>query len=387
MDWEGVSEVGFGLVLSGKLSRDAVRPDMFIGPYDRGIQLIQEGNDAIETLITRVGLTAVQAAQDAASQVDGNRVDWIGMLEKAAIQSQLAIKFDRAAKRLRSGEDVDLTEVIEQYNLLDRKEMNVMSMADITPEEESFIPSGWKALDDHFNGLPRVGLIVTGGNPGSGKTSYLAKKAAKFVKTYPTKKALIFTLEMARGEYVKRALEVESVSEDERKRLLVCDMIMPADELANTAARFTDLGFIGIDFSDLLIMDDNSESEMSKIYKTMHRLAKRLEIPVEMLSQLSRFVGGIPRPNHLRWTGLAEALGWEILMVYNPNTDFRTTEDDLARARKLLPPVPDTAYILQWKARGGLKHWMPCAIQVPWDGLNGWGDDVASDPGWFKLTL
>jgi hypothetical protein len=379
INYEETCEITFGLLLKGKLSMDSVRPEMFIAPYNRGVEVLKKERGSIEAVATTIGFTPVQAALDAASTINGVvKPDFVAMLEKAYLQYKLSVDLEKISRKLRDGEEVETAQVIEKFNQLDAGVDRMISMDKVTMSETSFMPLGWEAFDKELQGMPISGLIVTAGSPKVGKTSYLAKKMARFVKQYPTKFGAIFTMEMFSGEYKKRALEVEKLTEEQMSRIIICEEIMPVEEVSNLAARIQDIGYVGVDFADLMIRDENNESEMGKIYRVLQNLAKRLHIPVELLAQLSRsYTGGLPRPYHIRYTSMAEALAWQIIMLYNPNTDFRTDTTNT------LPQVPDKAYILHWASRGGIKkHPFPGAMQMCWNGTDGWGNE---SKGWFEL--
>jgi len=79
----------------------------------------------------------------------------------------------------------------------------------------------------------------------------------------------------------------------------------------------------------------------------------------------------------LRWSGLAEAMGALIILIYNPNQTFATqTKDDS------LPTVSGRAYLLAAKSRFGFKEGNPGAIQVDFDGKTSWGRESY---GYFNL--
>lgn len=376
--WESLSEICVGLILNGRISADIVRPQLFQEPYGRAIELLQDGKP-LETLIGTVGLTPVQAAQHAAAHVNGIAADsFVRMLETAHLREALADRLDRTVKDLRRGKEVNTSKVVSDLHLLDGERKDVLErMSDIVPETDVFMPCGWPALDEHLMGIPKTGLIVVGGAPGGGKTSYMSKKAAKFVKTYRDKKAIVFTLEMMKGEYVKRAAELEKLKKSEQDRILICDEIMDVDEIQQLVCTYPDVGWVGIDFADLMIKDETTESEMAHIYRVCQNLAKHLQIPVELLSQLSRtYQGGIPRPYNLRYTSMAESLAWQILMVYNPHTDFHAGTDE-----GKLPAVEGMGYLINWKTRGGFKYFKPIAIQIPWNGRRGWSDHANEESG------
>lgn len=113
--------------------------------------------------------------------------------------------------------------------------------------------------------------------------------------------------------------------------------------------------------------------------------AKQLHIPIILLSQLSyKYQGGLPHPDHLRYTSLAKALAWMIIMLYNPSSDFYEEDSGVA---DMLPIVEDKAYMILWKVRGGFRKHIndsPGAIQIAFRGDKGWGDKT-SERSWYSL--
>lgn len=381
MDQESLSEIVFGQLLGSKIVRDTVRPEIFVPPFDKGVEMVLA--DKPKELITiKIGPSAMQAAQMAAESVLGSKLNYAAMLEISYLQVKLADRLNSLAKKLRQGDEVDLTDIIEQWNVMQGTQFDMVSMYDIQADSEPFIQSGWTAIDRHLVGLPKVGLLTIGGSPGAGKTTLLIHLVKSFLHLYLDKLVAVFTLEMPAAEFKYRAIGLHEFSDDEQKRCKICDQVLTVEEVAQRAAKVGEkLGLVVIDFADLMVHGDMSEPEMAKIYLTCYSLAKRLKIPVVLLSQLNRnYTGGVPRPIHLRYTSLAEAVSWGIWMIYNPYTEFHATDDSL------LPPLTDKSYILAWKMRGGIQRHdnKPGAISLGWTGATGWADDC-EETDWFIL--
>jgi replicative DNA helicase len=163
--------------------------------------------------------------------------------------------------------------------------------------------------------------------------------------------------------------------------MYICEKILSAEEIIQTCTTIPDLGLVCIDFADLTIRGEANESTMSVLYKTLAAGAKELGCTIILLSQLTRR-SGIPKPSDLRWTGLAEALGWMIMMLYDPATDWTVEEDS---KEDTLPVADGSAYILVWKVRGGFRKHVddaPGAICIPFKGKFGWHN---SKSRWFTL--
>jgi replicative DNA helicase len=206
--------------------------------------------------------------------------------------------------------------------------------------------------------------------------------AGCYATAHPDEQVAIFTLEMMKQEIALRFKEVSHLPKEVMERIQINDSILTPEEVVSKASSFEHLGLVCVDFADLLIKGETTESTMAHIYRTFMLGAKQLSCPIVLLSQLNRgYSGGIPRPTDIRYTGLAEALAWMILMLYNPSNDFFGGEED-----DTLSIVDGTAYIICWKIRGGFRMHpddSPGAIQIPFRGSRGWKIDNSGR--WFSL--
>ena len=383
--WLETSEVVAGLVLAKRLSLNAVRPEIFFGEFRNMIREMKDGKAEPEYLIAKYGVDLFQGALEAEKQINGvgDMADWVKMLETSAITYDVGGRLQKLGKNFQSGEDVDWAQV---KSLLKKSQENIGT--DFTPLSQvesgkvNFIPSGWEPFDKHIGGLPEAGLIVIGGNPGVGKTSTMVKLSTKFAKAHPDKIVAVFSIEMMLKEIAGRFREITKLPKEVEERILLDDIPVSPEEAINKASTIENLGLVLIDFADLMIKGETTESTMAHIYRTLAIGAKTLRIPVILLSQLSyKYEGGIPRPRHIRYTSLAQALAWMILMLYNPNRDFYEENDT-----NMLPSLEDRAYVIAWKIRGGFRkhlHESPGAIQIPFRGDKGWSDNEGR---WFSLS-
>lgn len=390
-NWQSLSEIVAGKVIQGKVALNKVRPEIFVEPYDRIIELMGKGVKSKEEICAEVGANVVQAALDAAKSFANyaeHNVNWEVVLEQVAMKNLVAGKLLNVVRRLEHGEDVNTTEVLDYFRNLDSQKPYIISMDQIQADDMPFIESGWAAIDKELGGLPKAGLVTVGASPKVGKTTFMICLASRFKRRYPDKKIVIFTLEMIRSEFKQRMLDLfPDLREDieTQKRILVEDAGgLSVQEVANKAARETDVGLVCVDFADLMIQDENNESEMAKIYRVLANLAKSMQIPVILLGQFSKeYHGGVPLPRYLRYTSLAEALSWMVLMLYDPARDFQRTKDTMIT----LPNTPGYAYIVAWAIRGGfIKHPndSPGAIKIYFTGKKGWGEFSES---WQRLAI
>ena len=179
------------------------------------------------------------------------------------------------------------------------------------------IPTHFKDLDDKLNGLHKSDLIIVAARPSMGKTA-LALNIAQNVAMKEDKRVVIFSLEMSKEALGNRLiamdarvnskkLESGSLTDEELDDVLESigrmsekDIIIDATpgigvmEIRNkcrriNAARKIDL--IIVDYLQIMSADVRSESrqqDVSNISRYLKQLAREMECPVIVLSQLSR---------------------------------------------------------------------------------------------------
>lgn len=387
MKWRDASEVVFGYILSGKITPEQVSPRVFAPPYDEAMKLIVDGND-IAVLYDKVGFQPIEAAIRAAQTIgDQHPTEFIKVLETSYGREELASVLDRESSKLRRGDDADLIKIesaMERHLNLEHR-YQALDDIDMSDDLDPWMETGYEPFDTWFGGIPKSGLTILGAPPGTGKTS-LAINTALGVAGLG-KKVLFYTLEMTAGQIKKRFAEIRGEDPDEKisKNIMVCDEILELDEVVSEASRICaveKIGIIIVDFADLLLNSAEEESTVAMLYRQMARLAKKTKTPVLLLSQLNRRYaeeGGIPRLHHIRWSGLAEAMGAMILLVYNPNQIFGSP----AKRDTSLPPLEGRGYIIQAKSRFGYKQKTVGAIQIEWLNERGWADRGI---GWVTLA-
>ncbi|MBQ8792972.1 MAG: replicative DNA helicase [Clostridia bacterium] len=214
------------------------------------------------------------------------------------------------------------------------------------------IATGLKDFDAITNGLQNSDLILLAARPGVGKTSF-AMNIMTYAAIHGRKKCAIFSLEMAKDQIMQRALcSVAKVSmgkalkgtmeQDEWKRIWGAEK-----ELASSAIYIDDsslitpskilkkcrmlkmkegLDIIMIDYLQLMTYGsgnrDNRVQEVADITRMLKVAAKELNVPIILLSQLSR--SPETRPDHhpllsdLRESGSIEQDADIVLFLYNP---------------------------------------------------------------------
>lgn len=370
---QDLSEIIFGLTVEGEIDPNTVNTTFLEPPYKETITFMAGGEGkSREDIISKVGIPAFQSAMDAYDTVkDIKDVNWLDLLQKASFNLKLSRQLRKVAEDIESGKEIDFGGVIQTFNIIEGKQHNGVSLADVVPIETPFISSGWDAIDTHLIGFPKQGLMTIGAAPGTGKTSFMLQANGRFLRKYPDKIGVLFSLEMPAEELKARCLDFGDLyNDDVFSRTIVYDLLFDVKDVSYTAYKHKqNIGFMGVDFADLMLKNEASEGEMGNIYITLSITAKILGIPVMLLSQLSRsYSGGIPRPHHLRYTSMAEAVSWMIMMLYNPWTSFYSSKAEN------LPEEEGYSYVVAWKARGGfrLHNNQPGAIKLRFDGEKGW---------------
>lgn len=243
----------------------------------------------------------------------------------------------------------------------------------------SLLKTGVHGLDSYLVGLEPGQLILIGARPGHGKTALSGTICMNLARD--GKKALIFSLEMTRGELagrfvarvggiagdkLKRANEMNDedldsvhnavgvleplpIRTDDRGSLTPADIVATARRVQRTDG----LDLVVVDHLGLMHsgrrQDTSRYAEISYISRQLKLLAKNLDVPVLALSQLSRDhdrAGRPPRLSDLRDSGSLEQDADTVILLHRPeNPDA----DDVANP--FVIGAPTTAYIA--KQRNG----------------------------------
>ena len=208
------------------------------------------------------------------------------------------------------------------------------------------IPSGFSDLDNKLSGFQNSDLIILAARPSLGKTT-LALDIARNVAVKARVPVGIFSLEMSKEQLVDRLLSAEAEvdlwkmrtgrlsdkeEDDDFPRIgramgVLSEAPIFIDDSANTKARRLkmehNLGFLVVDYLQLMEGDANSENrvqEISKISRSLKQIARELDIPVLALSQLSRAVESrspaIPKLADLRESGSIEQDADIVMFIY-----------------------------------------------------------------------
>ncbi|MBD5142696.1 MAG: replicative DNA helicase [Oscillospiraceae bacterium] len=185
------------------------------------------------------------------------------------------------------------------------------------PDREQYlgIRSGFPRLDTVTSGLNKSDLILVAARPAMGKTAFALNIAQNVAKTNPNKEVCIFSLEMSKEQLATRflssAAQVDSnklrngrIVGNEWTRLATGTsylMNMPiyiddtggitVPQMKAKLRRMKNLSLVIIDYLGLIsstMRTENKVQIVGEITRQLKIMAKELQVPVLLLSQLSR---------------------------------------------------------------------------------------------------
>ncbi len=226
----------------------------------------------------------------------------------------------------------------------------------------SGVPSSYTGIDRITAGWQKSDLIIVASRPGMGKTAFVLSMARNVAVDHK-KPVAFFSLEMSATQLVTRLISSETELNATKLRkgtlekyeweqlnskinklvdapLYIDDT--PALSIFELRAKCRRLKhekkieLIIIDYIQLVSTGGenkgNREQEISNISRSLKSLAKELDVPVIVLSQLSRAVetrGGTKRPilSDLRESGAIEQDADIVIFIYRPEY-YKLTEDE-----------------------------------------------------------
>jgi replicative DNA helicase len=225
------------------------------------------------------------------------------------------------------------------------------------------IPTGFPKLDNKLSGLQKSDMVVLAARPSMGKTS-LALDIARQTSTTHDASVCLFSMEMSSQQLVDRMLAAESrvdawkmrtgkIRTDDdfqnirdalgslsQSNMFIDDTpgnnIIRMRSVARRLKREEDLDLIIVDYLQLIQPTGrakNSDSmvfQITEISRDLKILAKELEVPVLVLSQLSRAVEkrqGRPKLSDLRDSGSIEQDADVVMFIHNDDK-YKDNEED-----------------------------------------------------------
>ncbi len=248
-----------------------------------------------------------------------------------------------------------VSESAKQMREPTREAMNVITKMMMKKGELTGVSSGFKDLDAMMYGFQRQEMIILAARPSMGKTSLALNfaEAAALPKKGPPAAVLIFSLEMGASQLALRMLCARarvnmkllrdgllSKNGEEQTRLLQAAddfskapifiddsssiSIMQLRAKARRIHSRTPLGFIMVDYLQLLSPTDPKvprEQQVAEASRGLKAIAKELDVPVLVLSQLNRSSekdNRTPKRSALRESGSIEQDADVVLMLARP---------------------------------------------------------------------
>ena len=302
----------------------------------------------------------------------------------ANVQHYAKIVEERSVQRslIRAGHEMvtdglddekDVEESLEKaerriYDISMRKtEDSLVSIAEIVPSalnEITGVATGFRDLDRMTNGFQKSDLIIIAGRPAMGKSA-LAMNIAQYAAIHDNRSVVVFSLEMSREQLVTRMLCTEASVDSQRiKEGLLTDqetlrLIDSSIPMQNSKLHIDDTGGVTVAQIrskcrrlkarlglDMIIIDymqlmqgvgggsrknDNRQQEISDMTRALKLLARELNIPILLLSQLNR--GPEQRQDHrpmisdLRESGSIEQDADMVILLYREQVYDETADN------------------------------------------------------------
>ena len=214
------------------------------------------------------------------------------------------------------------------------------------------ISTGFAYLDKITTGLNKSDLIVLAARPSVGKTSFALNICSNIVRTMNDVAVAIFSLEMTKEQIAQRIISslagvksqkfrtgdftddemdriTEATSELYSAKLYLDDTSgISLQEIKAKARRIKNLGLIVVDYLQLMSgsgrRSENRVNEISEITRSFKVMAKELNVPIILLSQLSRGTEKEkrrPMLSDLRDSGSIEQDADIVMFLHRESTD------------------------------------------------------------------
>ncbi|MCK9578598.1 replicative DNA helicase [bacterium] len=248
----------------------------------------------------------------------------------------------------------ELSREAEKMGEVDRDFMEKMMDQYENPESYGNLYTGFRNFDTIVGGLRKQDLIIIAGRPSTGKTSF-ALTITKHV-AFKGKKVLFLSLEQSIDAIKNRLLSMETEAdlrifktgsndkiilnkiiiasyEYSKRDLFISDNPMSIDQICSIAKRYKlvhDIDLLVIDYLGLIDVNDmeNRNAEVAKMSRKIKGLAKKLDIPIILLSQLNRLVETRslkkPQLSDLRDSGALEQDADVVVLLWSEAIDVES---------------------------------------------------------------
>lgn len=233
------------------------------------------------------------------------------------------------------------------------------------------VPTGFAEIDQMTGGLQPANLVIIAGRPSMGKTS-LAMNMASHVAMIEKKSVAFFSLEMSRNDLLMRLMGTAAgvdgnkirsgdLNDDDWERIYDATELLNnsklyiddttqigVTEIRSKCRRIKDLALVVIDYISLMATEnkESRQQEVSLLSRQLKGLARTLDVPIIVLSQLNRGVtsgrkGHTPMLSDLRESGAIEQDADLVMLVHRPgyyqdedeNVDKNLAEIIIAKQR------------------------------------------------------
>ena len=335
----------------------------------------------IEGILDAVGSTSYLTELYDAVPSAANGVTYAHIIKDKATKRQLIAISDRIASEAQAEEknsDLLLDEAESEIYAL-KQQSQPTSLQQVGPyvaeaydkigKEEKGIPT-FIALDQLIGGLKKGEMIIVAARPGMGKTT-ICLNIAERAATIHEGTVAFFTLEMTAVQVASRMLFAKArVSQEEaksakgigdadfaklatamedisRSNLYIDDTSMISVAQIRSKLRklrrekgldLVCIDYIGLMQSSSALQKDNRQQQISEISRQLKGLAKEMEVPVVVLSQLNRASvkseGKVKEPDlsHLRESGALEQDADIVVFIHRPHYYDNTEDEHLAKA-------------------------------------------------------
>ena len=267
-------------------------------------------------------------------------------------------------------------------------------------DSDNELKTGYLELDKMLGGLKKSDLIVLAARPSVGKTSFALGMMLGATKR-ENKTALLFSLEMPSEQIGFRMLSMESnvtmdvmlrgdmsdadhdvissVKNEIANRNILIDSTpgITISEMRSKCRKIKHergLDLVVVDYMQLMALDKNTESrqqEISEISRQLKQLAREMECPFVVLSQLSRLserrTGHRPMLSDLRDSGAIEQDADVVLMLFRKDLYTDESAQEMGEEDNEVfsdPSEPKKVNIIIAKNRNGatgdvVMYWKP----------------------------
>jgi replicative DNA helicase len=346
---------------------DRLHPELFQTPKYRqifiGISEVCKDSGVLDIVSVNSKLKGAAGIFDEIADIEAQNmlddIDPNNVIDELT-ESYKRLELQKLGSILSFSENVDSTETIKKIsevlnsissaktNIVDFKEAVAALTSYINEKKEGLtgIPSGFKEYDLFAKGFHDEDLILVAGETSQGKTSWSISAAVNAASyNFPV---YIKSLEMSRHQLVAKTLSNKSelsakdvlfgdMNDDKKKA--VTDKLKSIEDLpiyiddtgtndfnsiVNTIKRYKiqkDIKLAVVDYLQLVgnpTKGANREQEIAGISRGFKNLAKELEIPIILISQLKRADNPVPTVKRLRDSGQIEESADVIVLLFRP---------------------------------------------------------------------